>query len=603
MEKPAGLRKILSANKTTYPGDVLKAQTYSVIEYLNNKGNIDEKPEIILEPKERPDDKTLAIRRKVLDVLLERQTYVAECLKKVEKDSDLGFYQMYGEMLDVTVKHLTAIMASETEFLANAEIEDPEEGEVDPGSQKKQKGTRARTQTLKRKHRMLLSETNKSLSHTLLKRNKLLKRVALAGSGAGKKDTDRAGPSFRRALVGADCARTEQTDLQLAKNTSAIEALSSTMTDMFGQLKSMQETSAKQTDLVVSMANIIKDHPALHADNTGYWYGYGDDDYEPEAEKTGQGRTPSISSSDLPNLGLAKPVFPKYTTNSDIDTFFASAERYFRLCGTDPALYVDYTLLAMPQYSMWWQQHVLAHPADALSWDTFKLTIRQFLTTDDPSTSAMGKLLRLKQHDMSAADYSARFMQLVRDANCQPTDTWLTIHYLQNMSDTSLIRAASSNNGQKWNSITDLVQHVNTITALRPAFLNKNKYVPNRSSSRAADAYKGNGRGGYNNGGRGGYNNGGRYEHDTRHNEGGRGDRGRGRGRGGWNPDGGRGHYNKPQGEYRREQPKLNYARSNSPRRHSSPARNRSRSPARKGDGFAKLENSLQAMLHHIQQK
>jgi regulator of replication initiation timing len=213
----------------------------------------------------------------------------------------------------------------------------------------------------------------------------------------------------------------------------------------------------------------------------------------PDVDMATEGMPPPTPSTQA-SLGIAKPLFPKYSASTDIDIYFDSVERYFRLCGTDEKHHIDYTLLAIPQFSTWWQAHVTAHPLDAHSWDNFKATIKQFLMKEDPHTAAMGKLLRLKQNDMSVADYCTRFMQLVRDSNCQPTDQWLPVHLLQNMNDTSLIRAASSNNGQKWHNITDLVQHLNAITALRPSFTARNngrQGTDRNQRGRGAGQYRG----------------------------------------------------------------------------------------------------------------
>jgi hypothetical protein len=446
--------------------------------------------------------------------------------------------------LDVTIAHMADLVEADKALAAAGETEEGEAPNDQPGtSEGDTPSRRKKVKSVVKKRRMLSSSqlTARRLKRALIK-------ASLAGPATKKAKPSK--PSYSE-VTDIETARA----IQMAKCDSRVDSLTGVVKELAntainngeeqtalrreqGQLRDQIQDVRETTEYLNDKMDEVRAEQKLLADNmeelkannnelSDLLYAFIEQQNQymtADTEMATEGVIPPTTTAQA-HLGSAKPMFPKYTASTDIDIYFDSVERYFRLCGTDESYHIDYTLLAIPQFSTWWQAHVVAHPLAAHSWDTFKTTIKQFLMKEDPHTAAMGKLLRIRQNDMSVADYCTRFMQLVRDSNCQPTDQWLPVHLLQNMNDTSLIRAASSNNGQKWHNITDLVQHLNTITALRPSFTTRNngkQGTDHKQRGRGAGQFRGSFGRGNGSSFRGGYNPG--FQ--------GRGESGFGRGRG-----------------------------------------------------------------------
>jgi hypothetical protein len=522
-------------------GDTALANALGTVDFMVSDGRwmLKAKADEVVMPMIVYDPKTAALRVDALGILRELKASF-ETIK--ERANDPNYCNNILAKLDVTIDYMVGAIEADKVLAAAGQ---PEQGEVLDDQPVTSEGDiptrRVKATPVLRKRRVTSSQlTAKRLKHALIK-------ASLAGPVSKKAKATK--PSYAE-VTDEETARA----IQAAKTASRLDALTGVVTELAnsainngeeqnhlrkeqGELREHIQDMKDSTEYLHSKVDETRsDHKRIIDSLEELKYNYdsvndmlqeimyninqGQTDMAgPDSEMEPEGVIPPTATH--AHLGIAKPLFPKYTAATDIDIYFDSVERYFRLCGTDERHHIDYTLLAIPQFSTWWQAHVTAHPLDAHSWDSFKTTIKQFLMKEDPHTAAMGKLLRLKQNEMSVSEYCTRFMQLVRDANCQPTDQWLPVHLLQNMNDTSLIRAASSNNGQKWHTITDLVQHLNAITALRPSFTTHNN-ADHKQRGRGA------GRGGYGRGngsgyqGRGGYNSG--YQA--------RGDGGFGRGRG-----------------------------------------------------------------------
>lgn len=165
-------------------------------------------------------------------------------------------------------------------------------------------------------------------------------------------------------------------------------------------------------------------------------------------------------------LGAAKLTFPKFSEGRDVDYFFTSAERYFRLCGVHRSIWVSFTLTHMPQYADWWDAHA-AGLAEHLSsdWEHFVQVIKGFCNMTNKPVVARNKLLRIAQGSTPLASYNSTFLRLMRDSSTAPTEPWLVSAYLNGLSDATLRRAVTLHNGGAWHDVTHLVQHVSTLTA------------------------------------------------------------------------------------------------------------------------------------------
>jgi hypothetical protein len=164
-------------------------------------------------------------------------------------------------------------------------------------------------------------------------------------------------------------------------------------------------------------------------------------------------------------LGTAKPNMPKYTEGkTDIDNYFSQLERYFKLCNTDPALWIDMCMMSLPTFTTWYEQHAVLHPDP--TWQEFKQTIKAFALGENTTANAMSKLLSAHQGSYPIANYCQYFLNLSRDAKVSPTESWLVHKFLLGLSDATLRRSLSSNNGQPWSSITQLIQKITTISSL-----------------------------------------------------------------------------------------------------------------------------------------
>ena len=182
-------------------------------------------------------------------------------------------------------------------------------------------------------------------------------------------------------------------------------------------------------------------------------------------------------------LGQAKLEFPRFESKNGLDLFFAKVERYFALCDTHPSIWVQYTVMSLDAYAEWWDTHLLTAPEHcAHDWEYFKATIRRFAVSGDPRTYALSKLLDIRQGSWSLPSYCQNFMRLVNDSKTCPDQPWLIPRFLKGLNDNTLRRAATSNNGARWNSITDLLQHVTTLTA----FDNSNMHDANSRERPAA---------------------------------------------------------------------------------------------------------------------
>ncbi len=166
-------------------------------------------------------------------------------------------------------------------------------------------------------------------------------------------------------------------------------------------------------------------------------------------------------------LGAAKASFPKLNVKGDVDAFFGAATRYFELCGVHPSIWVKYTLAHVHTYADWWDAHCETLPEHLKSdWLYFQSVMRGFALTADKPTAARGKLLHISQGSTSLPAYNQSFMQLVRDSRTPPTDPLLITLYLDGLADRSLRRSVALHNGRPWMDVTQLIQHVSTITAL-----------------------------------------------------------------------------------------------------------------------------------------
>jgi Retrotransposon gag protein len=206
-------------------------------------------------------------------------------------------------------------------------------------------------------------------------------------------------------------------------------------------------------------------------------------------------------------LGRAKLDFPKYIPKDGLDLFFSQAQRYFRLCGTDPSVWVEYAVMSLSIYAEWWEKHLLTAPLHcATDWEHFKTTIHRFAVVGDPRANALSKLLDIRQGSWSLPLYCQNFMRLVHDSKTSPDESWLIPRFLKGLNDQALRRAAASNNGVEWKSITDLLQHVTTLTAFDHSNINdakprdhpaagKQKFNQNKKDYKKAKAsFNGNGK-------------------------------------------------------------------------------------------------------------
>ena len=165
-------------------------------------------------------------------------------------------------------------------------------------------------------------------------------------------------------------------------------------------------------------------------------------------------------------LGRAKLDFPKYVPKDGLDLFFSKAERFFKLCGVDSTIWVEYAVNALDMYSEWWEQHVLTAPKDMTgNWEYFKGTMTRFALINDPRATALSKLLDTRQGSLTLPAYCQSFMRLVHDSRTSPDEPWLIPRFLKGLNDAALRRASVSNNGVAWHSITELLQHVMSMTA------------------------------------------------------------------------------------------------------------------------------------------
>jgi hypothetical protein len=122
--------------------------------------------------------------------------------------------------------------------------------------------------------------------------------------------------------------------------------------------------------------------------------------------------------------------------------------------------------MSLDTYAEWWDTHLQTAPEHcATDWAYFKATIRRFAVTSDPRANALSKLLDIRQGSWSLPSYCQNFLRLVNDSKTCPDQSWLIPRFLKGLNDHALRRAASSNNGVQWASITDLLQHVTTLTA------------------------------------------------------------------------------------------------------------------------------------------
>lgn len=606
---PPAFQKCIRDRESTF-GKCAKATALGIADHFKADNNaFGYNVEEVMAPMAAPYDASLAGRRV--------NAFVTMCdIKKhyeMKKNGteDPKFCEAILDKLAVTVGYMSDLIEADKVLADNDTLE---EGETRVEKLGKSEGN-----TPKRRTKTVLKKRRVSSSHVTAKRLKrALMKASLAGPVTKKPKANK--PSFaevtdvetNRAIQMAKCESRVDSLTGLCKelgnnvvnNNEEMALLRKEQADLRDRVQEAIETTEqlydKVDDVRASNKSLKDGLEELKAGTDNIFgilmdmkeqCGYGP--YDEAEDMALDDGVPPPSSQTVNALGVAKPLFPKYTATTDIEIYFDSVERYFRLCGTDAAYHIDYTLLAIPQFSTWWQAHVAAHPLEAHSWDHFKATIKQFLMKEDPHTAAMGKLLRIKQNDMTVADYCTRFMQLVRDSNCKPTDQWLPVHLLQNMNDTSLIRAASSNNGQKWHNITDLVQHLNAITALRPSFTTRNNGrhgTEHKQRGRGAGHFQAP-RGGYGRGNgsgfRGGYNAGFHGRGDGNGNGFGF---GRGRGRSGFRGGrgaGGRGYQagrgdrapsDRPQGQGdQQQQPRFNAASTSTdqPRRANSPAPNR----------------------------
>jgi hypothetical protein len=442
----AAIQQYVKAREKEYGKSNIMAVTLGTLEFLTAEGRFIGRNavELLTPPTKGTYDATkAALRSDALGSLRGLKAWYEETKKNANDPSE---NKNILAKLDITISYMSDLVKADKALAASDE---PEEGEtIDdrPGP------SEGETPSRRTKAKRILKKPQSSSSLATAKRLKrALIKAGLAGPVAKKAKADRT--TFADITDGNNTVA-----MQLAMVDSRVDALYDVAKDLTNaavnsgeeqarlrqQVQDLQEVhtelQAKTDENHVTVTDGIEE---LHGKVDGladmmyyYFEGYGpgnDTDMAPGAD----GVTPPTPSAHA-NLGSAKPLFPKYTASTDIDIYFDSVERYFRLCGTDEQYHIDYTLLAIPQFSTWWQAHVTAHPLDAHSWDNFKATIKQFLMKEDPHTAAMGKLLRLRQNDMSVADYCTRFMQLVRDSNCQPTDQWLPVHLLQNMNDTSL---------------------------------------------------------------------------------------------------------------------------------------------------------------------
>jgi hypothetical protein len=175
--------------------------------------------------------------------------------------------------------------------------------------------------------------------------------------------------------------------------------------------------------------------------------------------------TSNATAVHLAALGLAKPNAPRFVEGkTDLDTYFAQCERYYRVCGTHPELWIDVAMMQLSQYINWYEQHAASNPN--MQWDEFKHLIKSYSLGENVATKAMTKLLNARQGSNTLPSYCKYFLDLTRDAKVAPDQSWVIHKFLLGLTDSTLKRTLSSDNGKEWSSLTELIQKLTAIAAL-----------------------------------------------------------------------------------------------------------------------------------------
>jgi len=199
------------------------------------------------------------------------------------------------------------------------------------------------------------------------------------------------------------------------------------------------------------------------------------------------------SPSNRPSLSSAKlPPLPTYK-HGNVDNHFALLETYFRLTNTPAELHIDYALLSMPQVLNFWQMLADRDP-ERVTWLFFKDSVTTYLQGSRHTNQALSKLLRYKQNNQNVSAYAKYFLQLVNDSNTNPSEAWLVSHFVMGLSDPHLRRTLASNNGEMWQDVLQLVQHLTKVTAYEQPALHgnglNNKHRHNTLQPQLAGTYR-----------------------------------------------------------------------------------------------------------------